>query len=131
MASPDIERMLSNVDPEIRKRVDEFTQKILLGLESFDEGLTDEALNLIILAKAAYEHGFHRYINKGKFLEWVSRMYDGGEKQKRIMRGECHGNININSSDITGAASYLELWGVKNGYLSRDSRDVQGEKDNS
>ena len=85
--------------------------------KEFGDEATPEFMNMLMLGKAVYEHGYHDFIPKEKVLEWVSGMYDGGQKQRRIRKGEEHGAILINSWDVIGAASYLSLHGKIEGYL--------------
>jgi hypothetical protein len=84
----------------------------------FRDEANPEFINLIRIGKAAYEHGYNNFISKEKFLEWVSKMYEGGKKQREIQDGKIEGMILINSSEIINAGSYLSLFGKKEGYLS-------------
>lgn len=86
--------------------------------EEFGDEATPEFINMLRAGKAAYEHGYHGFISKEKFLEWVSRMHDGGEEQRKIRTGKSHGRILLNKVDIINAGSYLSVVGKKEGYLS-------------
>ena len=68
----------------------------LIGQEFKGETITPEFMNMLRAGKAAYEHGYHGFISREKFLEWVGKMYDGGGEQKKILLGEVHGKIIIN-----------------------------------
>jgi hypothetical protein len=86
--------------------------------EEFGDEATPEFLNMLMLGKAAYEHGHSGFIPKEKVIEWVGRMYNGGQQQREIMEGKSHGMISINSGDVINSGSYLSLHGKKEGYLS-------------
>tara|TARA_Y100000310_G_C20387083_1_gene670960 strand:- start:339 stop:704 length:366 start_codon:yes stop_codon:yes gene_type:complete len=103
--------------------------------EEFGKEATPEFINMLRLGKAAYEHGFHGFIKKEKVLEWVSRLYDGGEEQQAIRQGKAHGGININSSDVISAGSHLSLHGEREGYLSKQeapatNQELEQQKNN-
>jgi len=86
--------------------------------EEFGEEATPEFLNMLRAGKAAYEHGYHGFIPKKKFLKWVGIMYDAGQNQRGVMNGKVHGEILIDSADVLNAGGYLSLEGKKKGYLS-------------
>lgn len=96
--------------------------------KEFEEVATPEFINMIRLAKAAYEHGYSGLITKEKVQEWVGRLYDSGADQRQIDTGKKHGNISINGSDVKNVGSYLELWGKKEGYLKEESPRKESEQ---
>ncbi len=83
---------------------------------------TPELINMLRAGKAAYEHGYHRFISKEKFMEWISKLYDAGQEQKKIREGKLHGAILINSQDVINAGNYLGMYGRKRKYLSAKKR---------
>jgi hypothetical protein len=97
------------IDEELEKKIK----------EDFSDKLTPEFINMLRLGKAAYEHGYYGFISKEKVLEWVSKMYDGGKKQKLIRQGMSHGKIITDAYDVLNAASFLDLFGKDLSYLSK------------
>ncbi|MFA5071626.1 MAG: hypothetical protein WC511_04685 [Candidatus Pacearchaeota archaeon] len=87
--------------------------------KEFGDEATPEFINLLKLGQAAYEHGYFGFVKKEKVIEWVGRMYDAGEEQKKVRDGEKEGHIIINSADVINSASYLSFFGEREGYLSK------------
>jgi len=82
-------------------------------------------MNMLRLGKAAYEHGYHGFCSKEKVMEWVGRMYECGQQQARISKLEEDGMVNTNSTDVIASGSYLDLWGKKEGYLSKIKNKIK------
>jgi len=80
--------------------------------QEFGEEATPEFINMLRAGKAAYEHAYHGFIPKKKFLKWVSIMYDAGQEQRKVMRGRTH------STDVIIAGGYLSVFGKRERYLS-------------
>jgi hypothetical protein len=88
--------------------------------KEFGDKATPEFMNLLILGKGVYEHGFFDFIPKEKLMDWVDKMYEAGKNQRRIRNGEGQGDgmILINDGDVINAGAYLDLHGKQEGYLS-------------
>ena len=93
--------------------------------QEFGDEATPEFINMLRAGKAAYEHGYHGFIPKKKFLKWVSTMYDAGQEQRKVMHGKTHGRILINSPDVINAGGYLLSFGKRKGFLSMSSTEAK------
>lgn len=78
-----------------------------------------EFLNLIVAAICAHEHAFADILTEEKFLEIMSFAWNMGRQQKRVYTMEIEGSIMNTYGTVTAIASWLDLWGQKNGYLSK------------
>ncbi len=87
--------------------------------KEFGDEATPEFINMLRLGKAAYEHGYNGFISQEKVMEWVGKMYEGGQEQNRISRRKVHGMVLINSSDVINSGAYLELFGEEESFLSK------------
>ncbi len=99
---------IPSLTPELRKYI----------RKEYEDVVSPEFMNMLLVGKAAYEHGYRGFITKEKFMEWVSYMYNTGEDQKKIRRGEKHGKVLTSSVDVINAALFLEFFGKRDGFLS-------------
>ena len=92
--------------------------------ERFGDEAIPEFLNMLRAGKTAYEHGYHGFISKEKFIDWVSKIYDVGEKRKQIGGGK-----ELDRGNVIHIGNFLINQGRIQGYLSRQKRERTSKYD--